>query len=332
MAKNKPVEKESAHTNPRPSVNLVGKSARKSETPRSTSGVHARDTNAGGPSPDITQVYGPLGYLKELFQRFGADQCASWAASLSFFAILSIAPILLCGLAVLGYLIHSPEQAAEHVKSVVANFVPDQHSANQVIAQMGVEKSAATLMKSRGIAGIIGLVSLFWAAIQIFINAAAPMNAAFRVTETRGWVKLRVDALALLLGAGALFVLSLVLTSLVQRVASFAPLGILLSIATNAVMFAVIYRYLPAPAANVHWKSAGFAGAIIAILWEGAKLGFAFYLGRFANYNKVYGSLGVYVSLILWIYYSSMILLLGAELAKLHQDVDDEKRRAAAGQ
>jgi membrane protein len=92
-------------------------------------------------------------------------------------------------------------------------------------------------------------------------------------------------------------------------------------------MFSVIYRYLPSPSANVTWKAAGIAGGIVALLWEAAKQAFAFYTSKYANYDKVYGTLGGVVGLVFWIYYTSMILLLGAEIANLYGDAQRAKRK-----
>lgn len=297
---------------------------------------------------DMSKVHGPIGYLKELFQRFTGDLCPAWAASLSFFSILAIGPVLLCGLAVLGYLIHDPAEAARQVERVIANLLPGRgasQTARTIIQQMNIEQSAQGLMQSRGTAGIIGLLSLFWSAIQIFLNATTPMNAAFRAQETRSFLKLRLVALGLLLGTGLLFLLSLLPSVGVQALNSVTlpvvgdvsaytrmPLKIVLwvvGVVVNAAMFTLIYRYLPSPSSGVTWRSAAFAGSIVAVLWEIAKQAFALYLQRFgeAGYNKLYGSLGGLVGLIFWIYYSSMIMLLGAEIAQLYQDAQEEKQK-----
>src|SRR5207247_839558 len=78
-----------------------------------------------------------------------------------------------------------------------------------MIHEANVQKSVDDLIKTRGIAGVIGLLSLIWATLQIFVNGAPAMNAAFEVVERRGWLKLRLIAFGLLLGAGALFLISL---------------------------------------------------------------------------------------------------------------------------
>jgi membrane protein len=200
-----------------------------------------------------------------------------------------------------------------------------------------------TLQEQRGIAGIIGVISLFWAAMQIFVNATTPMNAAFRTKETRGFIKLRLTALALLFGAGSLFLLALTPTIAAQFIGNSKFLGLgpfkdtvlpmvavlftIVGIGINAAMFTVIYKYLPSPSANVTWKAAAISGGFVALLWEAAKQGFAFYTSKYANYDKVYGTLGGLIGLVFWIYYTSMILLLGAEIANLYRDSQEAKRR-----
>ena len=296
---------------------------------------------------DLRDIHSLWGYLKELFHRYNADQCGAWAASLSFYSILSIAPVLLCGLAVLGFLIQDPQQAAQRVQQIITSLLPGDEAsatAKEIIAQLKVEQSAAALMQSRGTAGIVGVLSLFWSALQIFVNAMIPMNAAFRAPETRGFVQQRLVGLGLLFGAGLLFLLSLLPASGAQVINSLHIPGVghlpeplpplirvvffVVGVAINALMFGLIYRYLPSPAARVHWRNTLRAGAIVAVLWEAAKIGFAFYLGKFGNYNKLYGSLGGLVGLVFWILYTSMILLLGAEITKLIGDAEEGQKLA----
>lgn len=292
----------------------------------------------------LAHVHGPLGYGKELLNRFNGDFCSAWAAALSFFAILSFVPILVCGIAVLGFVIQDPQIAAEKIQVLVQNIIPgsnDASAARQIIADAHIEQQAESLIRNRGIAGLIGIVSLFWAASRIFVNASTPMNAAFRTKETRNFLQMQISAIGLMFGAGLLFLLSLLPASgpaLLRQLPFLSHLPdpspwymdilfFVLGVAINAAMFAVIYKYLPSPSARVSWRQAGFAGTFVAILWEAAKRGFAIYLEHFGSkgYDKVYGSLGGLIILILWVYYSSMILLLGAEIAKLYQDYKEQK-------
>jgi membrane protein len=194
-----------------------------------------------------------------------------------------------------------------------------------------VEKSVTTLIHTRGIAGVIGLLSFVWVSLQIFVHAAPAMNAAFGVEEQRGWIRLRLAALGLLTGAGGLFLLSLLSSAgpgLVLRLHlswpgvsrhlpwSMGVLFALITLAINVTMFALIYKFLPN--APTTWRQAFAGGGVAGVLWELAKQGFAYYLARFAHYDKVYGTLGGLVVLLLWINYTASILFLGAEFAALY--------------
>jgi membrane protein len=299
---------------------------------------------------DVSGLHGPFAYLKELFGRFNGDHCPAWAAALSFFAILSFFPVLICGIALLGFLIRDPNAAADQVQRFVANLLPGAgagSTANTIIQQANIRERAADLMKISGWASLVGILSLFWTASRIFVNAATPMNAAFEVKESRGFVKMQLYAIGMLFGVGALFLLSFLPTSgphLLRAIPFLSGLPdpspawldivfVLLGVTINALMYTVIYKFLPSPSAGINWKEAAFAGSIVAVLWEAAKQGFAFYLRNFGEkgYDKVYGSLGGIIILVLWVYYSSMILLLGAEIAKLYSDAQDAKRRSEEG-
>jgi membrane protein len=297
----------------------------------------AGPTSVPEPCRDHVLPHGAWPTLKELFRRFGQDQCGTYAASLAFFGILSLVPIALVAVVALTYLFHSPQQAVAHLQKLIANMLPGGAAQSEIrhllVDRANVGASVTTLMQTRGIAGIIGVLSLIWAAMQIFISAAPAMNAAYEVQESRGWIKLRLMALGLFLGAGVLFLLSLLPSTgpafvsrlhipwlnLPQSVPWYIDtLFWLIALAINVTMFALIYRFLPN--AITTWREAFVGGVVAGVLWEIAKRGFAFYLAHFANYNKVYGGLGALVILILWIYYTSMILLLGAEVASLYQD------------
>jgi len=136
------------------------------------------------PCRDHVVPHGLWPTLKELFRRFGQDQCGSYAAAQSFFSILAIFPMLLVALAALAYLLHDPHEAMLRLQKIIASILPAgaaMKNAREVMAQANVEKSLTTLMQTRGIAGVIGLLSLIWASMQIFVNGAPAMNAAFEV-------------------------------------------------------------------------------------------------------------------------------------------------------
>lgn len=277
---------------------------------------------------------------KELITRFNEDEGFTRAAALAFVGVLSLAPLLLIVLAAIGFLIQDPQQAAEYVQKLAANLLPGRQgaqAANEIIQQTHIIESARGLMEGRTWAAVFGVLSLIWSAISLFVTASAPMNAAWDVKETRSFLKLRLTCLGLFAATGVLFLLSLLPSSgpnfirslhipwlgLPEQVPFWVDmLFLLVAWAIDISMFVLIYKFLPD--AKVTWKAALFGGVIIGVLWELFKKGFALYLAHFGNFNKLYGAFGGAVLLVTWIYYSCVILLVGATLAKMYHEHREE--------
>ncbi len=283
-----------------------------------------------------TIATGPVPLIKELWCRFQSIECMTRAQALAFVGVLSLGPVLLFALAALGFVIHGPAQVEYFVHHLVGQLLPGRQAseaANNLIAQTHILESAQTLMKGKWWAVSIALLSLLWAAVGLFVGASDPMNAAWSVRESRSFVKLRLVCLAVFVGAGVLFLLSLIpssLPSLVGRIrlpliGSLPPgawwlelAAWVLAVIVDTAMFSVIYRFLPN--ARVLWKPSIAGGAVAGVLWELFKKGFAVYLAHFGNYDKLYGALGGAVLLVTWIWYSCVLLLLGAIVSRMYNE------------
>lgn len=277
-----------------------------------------------------------INFTLNVFQRFGKDNGGLLAAGLAFFLVLGFVPLLLVGLWVLGHIYaHKPGEAVEQIQNLISSQLLPGAASNEVnhlMFRAGITategghapgKTLLTLLHKGGIAGIFGVLSLIWAAVQIFVNGSVAMNAAWETAENRGWIKLRLMALALLVCAGVLVVLSLAATAVSTHISAsaFAHIvpfqgrlfSLLLEIAAvvaSAVMYAMIYRFLPA--ARVTWRAAFMGAVVSAIAWEIVKKGLAVYL---LHPNKsLYGELAGLIIFVLLVYYSMMILLIGAEV------------------
>lgn len=285
-------------------------------------------------------------FLLDVFAHFGKDNGGLLAAGLAFFMVLAFVPLLLVGLWVLAHLYaNRPDEAVQKIQELLSTQVMPGAAGSEVKhlmeraaivdAQGHAGQTLLNILHKRGIAGIIGILGVVWAAMQIFINGAVAMNAAWETAEKRGWVKLRLVALALLVGGGALLVVSLVATGYSTKFSDshYAKLfpfeGALIAgvveiaaVVVSAIMYAVMYRFLPS--ATVSWKAA-FAGGIFgAIAWEIAKKGLAVYL---LHPNKsLYGELSNLIVFVLWVLYSMMILVLGAEVSAMYaQEVEGSR-------
>ena len=304
--------------------------------------------NAAPAAKPKETVSGFSALAKELYTRFNADECTTRAYALAFILVLSLVPLLLFALAVTGFVIHSPEEAAEYTRRLLSGLLPGQQAGqavNDFIAQAHIAQSAQTLMNGKGWALAGGIISLLWAAIGLFVSASDPMNRAWDVTETRSFVKLRLVALGVFAAAALFFAASLFVTSGAHGALSrlgvpdSLPMGgaflldllfFALAALVNGGMFTLIYKFLPNT--TVSWKAAAFGGLIVGVLLEIFKQGFALYLAHFANFNKLYGTFGGIFLLVTWISYSCILLLAGAILCKMfheHKESGGVQRKAA---
>ena len=275
-----------------------------------------------------------LSYVKfpvTVMTRFGNDNGGLFAAGLAFFMVLSLAPLILTAVAVMAFFIHDPAQASEKVVGLVQGLFPkgaQKELTGYFVGRLGINGAIGKLIHGRLLAGIIGILTLLWASMQIFINASTAMNAAFEVKEKRSWVLLRAIALGMLFISGILMSLSLFLSTAPNAIARFGhsinlplPLWLLsvifeiIAVLVNAALYTNIYKFLPS--ADVSWKSAFIGGLTASVFWEIAKKLLASYLLK--SNSSLYGGVGDLILFILWIYYSMMILLIGAEVAALVQ-------------
>ncbi len=289
-------------------------------------------------------------FTMDVFARFGRDNGGLLAAGLAFFLVLALVPLLLVGLWGLGLVYaHNPNEAVVQIRTLLATRVLPGAASTEVSHFMdqahisdghgGAGPTLMNIINGHGIAGIVGFLGIVWAAIQIFVNGSTAMNAAWETKEKRNWFVLRGVALGLLVGAGLLLVLSLSVTALSTAISAgpfahaipfegaiesgLVELG---AVAVSGLMYAVIYKYLPSPSANISWKSALIGGAAAAIAFEIAKKGLSVFLLN--PKQSVYGDLGNLIAFVLWIYYSMMILLLGAEVSAVYAAEIEQKNHA----
>jgi len=261
----------------------------------------------------IQNVYNTI---RGTMRKFRAENGSLTAAAISFYATLSLLPLLLLAVSVIGYLLGSSERAFSTVTNLARQFIPSTGL---------IDATLDGLVQARGTIGIIGLVALLWTGSQLFVTLQLAMNDIRRVERKLGFIMSKLKAILLEMVFGVCMALSVGSTSLVAFAHHLAPqlasgpLGLLLGIvafllglAFAILMFLIVYKCVPSE--KVAWRSA-LAGAVFAgIAWTIAKELYALYL-NYADFSKLYGSLGSVVILILWIYYSSVILVMGGELA-----------------
>jgi membrane protein len=258
-------------------------------------------------------------YLRRLSDAYATHQCTLMACACAYCAVLSLVPLLVVAIAAFGYVVGGSQRALTEVAAAINAYVPiDIHFLKDTLAHV---------FEERGLVGLVGLVGLIYAAHQTFLAMQPAMNMIWVVPENRHWLQQRLIALGatlytlVLLGADLAF--STFFAYLENRPEPFfaSPLTeMALRVAVGAMpmllttfLFALLYRFLPAR--SVPWKAAILGAGVAALLWQLTKVGFSVFVSHVHSYDRLYGSFSGLVILVVWVYYSMAILLLGAEIA-----------------
>jgi membrane protein len=264
----------------------------------------------------------------EARRSFSLDGCMNLSAAIAFYSILSLIPFLF--LLVWGASLILGSSDAAYLMAI--NFI------NQVIPKTGllIFREVQAISQRAGVLGWVGLFSLLWTASVIFSSLEYAMGVVFRVERRRSFVKSKLMAIAMIPASAAVFFLSLIVTAATRIMANLQiPLwGInlgeshffkflvayLLPYLVLASGFTAVYKLVPHTAVALRHALAG--GASCALLFEGAKHFFTWYIATYSQYGVVYGSLEAIVILVLWAFYSSSILLFCAEVVSAYRRRD----------
>lgn len=261
--------------------------------------------------------------LQETVADYFEDNALSRGAAIAYYTIFSIAPVLVICIAIAG-LVFGQEAAQGAMVGQLRGMMGDQaaEAVQTMIASAG--------NRSSGIwATIIGLVTLLITATGVFGEMQTSLNIIWKAqtpTGLTGMVKARVASLGLVAALGFLLLVSLVVSAALSALGSymnsfFPGIGTILHIVNFLVsflmisaLFAAIYKILPDR--RLRWKDVAVGAFATAFLFTIGKTLIGLYIGSSAVASS-YGAAGALVIVLLWIYYSSQIFLLGAEFTKV---------------
>jgi membrane protein len=262
--------------------------------------------------------------LKDTVEGFSADEALSRGASIAYYTMFSLAPVLLVVIAIAGVVFG--RQAAQ----------------GAIVEQLGVlmggktAEALQTMIESaarprEGVwATVIGLVVLLIATTGVFGEVQSAMNAIWKAEPARQstlsrLVRARLASLGLVVTAGFLLTVSLATSAGLAAVALYLKVvfpaahvllnvvDVVMSGALIAGLFAAMYKILPD--APIAWRDVAIGAAATMLLFEGGKYAIALYVGQ-SDVASSYGAAGALIVLLVWIYYSAQIFLLGAEFTR----------------
>jgi membrane protein len=259
--------------------------------------------------------------LRRSVVQWTEDHVPRRAAALAFYAGFSLAPLLLIAIAIGGMAFGSDAVKGRVVEQLQGLLGPD--AARAVETALKNTRTAGPSI----LATLIGVVTLFIGASGVFGELQDSLNEIWKVRKKpglgiRGLLRSRVLSFTFVVGFGFLLLVSLLLNAVLEaatrmletRIGSTGVLktiGMAVSFAVIATMFAMMFKKLPD--ARTRWRDVWLGAAVTAVLFNIGKWLIGLYLGHSAL-SSSYGAAGSFVVLLMWLYYSSQVVLLGAEI------------------
>ena|SRR5690349_13107583 len=276
--------------------------------------------------------------MKTAIDGWQSDFASSMGAALAYYTVFSMAPLLVIVIAIAA-LAFGHSTAQQEIMT----------QARDLFGAQGAGALETMLENARKpeqgiVASALSLVALVLGAIGVFNELESDLNRIWKVPTTRhaGWwglVRSRLLSFGMVIAIGFLLLVSLVLSAALAALGTywsgvFAELEVLLQAANFAVsfgvitvLFAIIYKFLPKT--RIEWRDVWIGAAVTALLFTIGKLLIGMYLGK-SSVASSYGAAGSLVILLLWVYYSAQIFLLGAEFTKAFTESHGSRRNAPA--
>ncbi|MGC9397011.1 MAG: YihY/virulence factor BrkB family protein [Anaerolineae bacterium] len=259
--------------------------------------------------------------LKETALAWQQDKASRLAAALAYYAIFSIAPLLVIIIAIIG-LVFGERAAQAEIAHQLEDLVGPEAAVmiENMLANFGNTASGI-------FASLVGLGTLLYGASGLFNHVQGTLNTIWHAPPTSGngvvyFFKQRVLHIAMVFGVGALLMLSLFAELVISAITGYLNLesfpqarNFLVSLGMLTLLFAVIYKILPQ--VKIAWRDVLVGAVVTSLLFNVGRLLIGAYM-RWSNIGSIFGAAGSLAVLLVWIYYSAQIFLLGAEFTHVY--------------
>ena len=302
-----------------------------------TSARDVRAPRAGTPHRSRLNIADLLeriaGVLKEAGIRWSDDSCYRMGASLAYYAIFSIFPLLLVAVTALGFLLGNEPSSRGKILDAISGLLSPQFRSlvDDTLASMQSHQTA------RGVGAVVGITTLVFGASGVFSELETSLNTIWRVraepsasirTVILRALKDKATSFAAVVCAGAILLASLLVSAALaalndaaDRVVAGAILwravDALVSLGLATLLFGVVFRVLPR--ANATWRDVMGGAFLTALLFSVLKHLLAWYLGHVGSY-AAYGAIGAVLALLTWIYLVNLVVFFGAELTRVYAE------------
>ena len=268
--------------------------------------------------------------LRQAVLGFLQHEALQNAGSMAYFSILSVFQLLVLGVVLLSYFVGQGD---------AKQFIIEQIRAGSPLDTSTIGSIIDAIIRSRGGISLFGIIFLIWGALGVFSAVSMGVAKAFAVTRARPFWQDKLIGLLLITVTGLLGVASVVIgivTGIIQSAAgevvagvpggnlALGTIGFALPLVLILAAFLVLYRVVPNRPVTLREVWPGAVAATL--LWTILRIGFTYYATQIARYDSAFGPISAAISLLVFLYFASVIVLLGAEIARANVLEDDEAK------
>ncbi|MET0283655.1 MAG: YihY/virulence factor BrkB family protein [Polyangiales bacterium] len=266
-----------------------------------------------------------IGVFKETARDWSRDNATRLAASLAYYTVLSLAPLLMLAVSISGLVFGEEAARGQIAQQLTAVVGPEAGEGVETVLKNAQAPDTGTL------SSILGIAVLMFGASGVFGELQSSLNEVWQVRRKPGsfWnvIRERFFSFSMVLGVAFLLLVSLlvsaVLTAVGHRLSHALPggetvwlvLNAVISLGIISVIFALLFKVIPD--VEIAWRDVWVGAVVTAILFTVGKFGLDMYLGR-ASVASPYGAAGSLIVLVIWVYYAAQILFFGAEFTQVH--------------
>ncbi|TVR62083.1 MAG: YihY/virulence factor BrkB family protein [Gemmatimonadales bacterium] len=272
---------------------------------------------------------GKRAFLASLWRHLEKSDLFFMAGAISFNVVIAVIPLVLLVVGIAGFVLSARyDDPTAELLQVLLQYLPAVEG--DIDLAQGVAQVVGGVVEERTGFSILGIVILAWIATRLVATLRIVLRNTFQLDADRGLVRGKLFDLLVVVVGGILLLLNVGITVALQTVQALGEVllgldgvvmtatrwiaGQLAAFVSAWVLFFLLYRYVPAR--HVAWATAAVGATFTAVCYELMKWGFTWYVANLADFTNAYGSLAVVAILFFWIYYGSVVFILGGIVAR----------------
>jgi membrane protein len=277
---------------------------------------------------DFTARHGWAAVSVQAVKDFFRHDMTIHSGNFAYSSFLAIFPLILLITSIVGFVFSYSPETMQKLIDILRKTVPDM--------PVTIGNAVESLQRFRGVVGVLGLIGLVWSVSRIAYAIQTGFDQIWEMKK-RSYVRKKIFALGVMLLIGVVGLIGLSITMLSTGFFSWlrdvtgpvistlaVVLGAILSPLASAIIFATLYRTLPQKKPG--WREIFWGALTAALLLDISEYGLGFYFTRISKAQAIYGSIGVVIGIVLWLYVVGMLIFIGAEMVRALQE-----RRGVAG-